>query len=74
MQQSMSYQLSNFSLPRLIVVAEKSTVYKFFPIPLINRLEKHFLLMSSNLTDKESQLCHEIERWAHMFSERKFAQ
>ncbi|XP_062573652.1 E3 ubiquitin-protein ligase rnf213-alpha-like, partial [Saccostrea cucullata] len=34
---------------RLIVVAEKDTVYRQFPIPLINRLEKHFLNISTLL-------------------------
>ncbi|WAR07205.1 R213A-like protein [Mya arenaria] len=44
---------------RLIVVAEKQTVYKKFPIPLINRLEKHFLTVNTILKDREQQLKHQ---------------
>ena len=34
---------------RLIVIAEDSDVHDKFPIPLINRLEKHFLGMETML-------------------------
>ena len=35
---------------RLIVVADKTTVFNQFPPPLINRLEKHFLTISTILS------------------------
>ncbi|XP_052808691.1 E3 ubiquitin-protein ligase rnf213-alpha-like isoform X2 [Mya arenaria] len=53
---------------RLIVVAEKQTVYKKFPIPLINRLEKHFLTVNTILNDKQQQLVLELEEWANDFA------
>ena len=60
------------SFLRLIVVAEKSTVYKSFPIPLINRLEKHFLVMSTSLTERQSELSNLIGKWANEFAMLKF--
>ncbi|WAR07285.1 R213A-like protein [Mya arenaria] len=53
---------------RLIVVAEKQTVYKKFPIPLINRLEKHFLTVNTILNDIQQQLVLELEEWANDFA------
>ncbi|WAR07210.1 RN213-like protein, partial [Mya arenaria] len=53
---------------RLIVVAEKQTVYKKFPIPLINRLEKHFLTVNTILKDREQQLVLQLEKWASDFA------
>nr|KAG5687643.1 hypothetical protein BaRGS_008126 [Batillaria attramentaria] len=40
----------------LIVVAEKQTVYDKFPIPLINRLEKHFLSVNNIPTNEQRRL------------------
>ena len=56
---------------RLIVVAEKDVVYKRFPIPLINRLEKHLLVMSTGLTEHQARLAKELENWVNHFSEAK---
>ncbi|XP_053396012.1 E3 ubiquitin-protein ligase rnf213-alpha-like [Mercenaria mercenaria] len=57
---------------RLIVVAEKQTVYKKFPIPLINRLEKHFLTLNTMLSDLQQKLVYELEQWAvHFASQRQ---
>ncbi|WAR07278.1 R213A-like protein [Mya arenaria] len=53
---------------RLIVVAEKQTVYKKFPIPLINRLEKHFLTVKTTLNDRQQRLVSELEMWASDFA------
>ena len=50
------------------MIAEKDTVYEKFPTPLINRLEKHFVLMSSVLTHKETRVMRELERWVKIFS------
>ena len=52
---------------RLIVVAEKEVVYEKFPIPLINRLEKHFLAMDTMLTEDQRKLADELQRWAEQF-------
>jgi len=53
---------------RLIVVAEKKVVYEKFPIPLINRLEKHFLAMETMLTEEQRTLADELQHWAEQFS------
>lgn len=57
------------ALYRLIVIAEKDVVYNRFPIPLINRLEKHFLVMSSGLTEPQEQLAKKLEAWVEDFAE-----
>ncbi|KAJ8315842.1 hypothetical protein KUTeg_007992 [Tegillarca granosa] len=59
---------------RLIVVAEKQIVYDKFPIPLINRLEKHFLTLSTMLTPIQQKLVKQLEKWAQDFvtEEMKF--
>lgn len=54
---------------RLIVVAEKKIVYEKFPIPLINRLEKHFLNVSTMLTKDQQELTEKLEQWAKDFVE-----
>ena len=50
------------------MVAEKDVVYEKFPIPLINRLEKHFLAMETMLTEDQRELADELQRWAEQFS------
>ena len=60
-----------FIFCRLIVVAEKDVVYKRFPIPLINRLEKHLLVTSTGLTPHQARLVKELEDWVNLFSEAK---
>ncbi|XP_041354649.1 E3 ubiquitin-protein ligase rnf213-alpha-like [Gigantopelta aegis] len=52
---------------RLIVVAEKHIVYEKFPIPLINRLEKHFLRLNNLMNDRQSHLADELDLWAKHF-------
>ncbi|XP_052086034.1 E3 ubiquitin-protein ligase RNF213-like [Mytilus californianus] len=49
---------------RLVVVAEKQVVYDKFPIPLINRLEKHFLSMNTMLTGEQAELTEALTEWA----------
>ncbi|XP_052087598.1 E3 ubiquitin-protein ligase rnf213-alpha-like isoform X5 [Mytilus californianus] len=56
---------------RLIVVAEKQVVYKKFPIPLINRLEKHFLSMKTLLSSSQLRMSKELQEWALKFCENK---
>ena len=53
------------------MVAEKDVVYKRFPIPLINRLEKHLLVMSTGLTEHQARLVKDLEKWVKLFSEAK---
>ena len=52
---------------RLIVVAEKDIVYKKFPIPLINRLEKHILSLSTMLSEEQLNLAQKLEEWVKEF-------
>ncbi|XP_061169274.1 E3 ubiquitin-protein ligase rnf213-alpha-like [Saccostrea echinata] len=52
---------------RLIVVAEKEVVYSKFPIPLINRLEKHFLNISTMLSPVQVRLAQKLQNWAEDF-------
>lgn len=52
---------------RLIVVGEKNTVYSKFPIPLINRLEKHFLTISTMLSEVQVRLADNLQKWAENF-------
>ena len=59
---------SSFFPTRLIVIAEKKTVYEMFPTPLINRLEKHFVLTSSVLTEWQLDVLHHFQNWIHQFS------
>ena len=54
------------------MVAEKDVVYKRFPIPLINRLEKHLLVMSTSLTERQTRLVKELENWVKLFSEAEY--
>lgn len=54
--------------PRLILIAEKDTVYEKFPTPLINRMEKHFVLTSSILEDWQESVLKEFEDWITKFS------
>lgn len=56
-----------FCFLRLIVVAEKSVVYKRFPIPLINRLEKHFLNISTLLSPFQLELTRLLDEWTDEF-------
>ena len=53
---------------RLIVIAEKDVVYSKFPIPLINRLEKHILVTSSSLTPAQSLVADKLTEWITKFS------
>lgn len=52
---------------RLIVIEEKEVVYKQFPIPLINRLEKHYLDINTVLKNEQKELVRELEKWVGQF-------
>ena len=53
---------------KLIVVADKDTVRERFPTPLINRLEKHILTMSTVLTNEGLIVSKQLVEWAENFS------
>ncbi|XP_058708338.1 E3 ubiquitin-protein ligase RNF213 isoform X2 [Poecile atricapillus] len=53
---------------RLIVIEEKEVVYKHFPIPLINRLEKHYLDISTVLDRGQREAVRELKRWVQEFT------
>lgn len=57
---------------RLILIAEKKTVYVKFPTPLINRLEKHFVLTSSILEEWQGKVLHIFEEWISKFTTTRF--
>ena len=62
----------SFPLFRLILIAEKNTVYDNFPTPLINRLEKHFVLTSSVLEDWQQEVLQTFRQWILIFSDTRY--
>ena len=56
-----------FVLCRLILIAEKETVYNTFPTPLINRLEKHFVLTETILLDWQKEVLKQLKTWVEKF-------
>ncbi|XP_044530479.1 E3 ubiquitin-protein ligase RNF213 [Gracilinanus agilis] len=52
---------------RLIVIEEKEVVYKQFPIPLINRLEKHYLDINTVLEKWQKNIVKELQTWVMNF-------
>ncbi|XP_041633633.1 E3 ubiquitin-protein ligase rnf213-alpha isoform X2 [Cheilinus undulatus] len=52
---------------RLIVIEEREVVYKQFPIPLINRLEKHYLDIQTVLKTEQKRIVEELEGWVKRF-------
>jgi len=52
----------------MILIAEKETVYSDFPIPLINRLEKHFMVTSTVLTKVQKQAVDKLKKWTEDFT------
>ena len=50
------------------MIAEKDKVYEEFPTPLINRLEKHFVVTSTVLDDAQKELLTELETWARGYA------
>lgn len=53
---------------RLVLIADKDKVYEEFPTPLINRLEKHYLVTSIILSENQMKLKEKIEFWVKSFS------
>lgn len=54
-------------LCRLILIAERQTVYNKFPTPLINRLEKHFVLSKTLLEDWQNEILKRLNAWIEAF-------
>ncbi|XP_077939881.1 E3 ubiquitin-protein ligase rnf213-alpha isoform X1 [Gasterosteus aculeatus] len=52
---------------RLIVIEEREVVYKQFPIPLINRLEKHYLDIQTVLKTEQKEMVDHLEKWLRLF-------
>ncbi|XP_071394340.1 E3 ubiquitin-protein ligase rnf213-alpha-like, partial [Centroberyx affinis] len=52
---------------RLIVIEEKEVVYKQFPIPLINRLEKHYLDINTVLSIEQRDTVKQLQKWVNDF-------
>ena len=55
-------------MSRLILVAEKEMVYTKYPIPLINRLEKHCVVAETVLTEQQSKVRKELIHWVNLFT------
>ncbi|XP_067914752.1 E3 ubiquitin-protein ligase rnf213-alpha [Heterodontus francisci] len=53
---------------RLIVIEEKEVVYKEFPIPLINRLEKHYLDINTVLDRNQRGVVEQLKQWVQTFT------
>ena len=53
---------------RLIIIAERSRVFTQFPTALINRLEKHFVVSETILTQKQKSLAGRLQKWVDDFS------
>lgn len=66
----MLMQYNQFSC-YLVFVHVLSEVMSTFPIPLLNRLEKHTLSTSSILTDEQGDLKNELEKWVENFHKRR---
>ncbi|XP_055725706.1 E3 ubiquitin-protein ligase rnf213-alpha-like [Salvelinus fontinalis] len=52
---------------RLIVIEEKEVVYTQFPIPLINRLEKHYLDINTVLKNEGKEIVKQLQEWVKVF-------
>ncbi|TNN72678.1 E3 ubiquitin-protein ligase rnf213-alpha [Liparis tanakae] len=52
---------------RLIVIEEREVVYKQFPIPLINRLEKHYLDIQTVIKTEQKRMVEDLEQWLRLF-------
>ena len=50
------------------MIADKDMVYTSYPIPLINRLEKHFLVTSTSMSENERYLTCQLKQWAESFA------
>ncbi|XP_047673206.1 E3 ubiquitin-protein ligase rnf213-beta isoform X2 [Tachysurus fulvidraco] len=54
---------------RLVVIEDQETVYDKFPIPLKNRLEKHIVDRSTDLTPWQQRVLKKLKNWVNEFSQ-----
>ena len=59
-------------LNRLVLIAEKDQVYKEFPTPLINRLEKHFVNAGTVLKEWQRSVCKNVGKWVNSFVDDEY--
>ncbi|KAK9530838.1 hypothetical protein VZT92_012317 [Zoarces viviparus] len=52
---------------RLVVVEDQKKVYEHFPMPLINRLEKHRVDRSTDLEPWQHRVLHKLKEWVKEF-------
>ncbi|XP_044192717.1 E3 ubiquitin-protein ligase rnf213-beta isoform X2 [Thunnus albacares] len=52
---------------RLVVVEDQKKVYEHFPVPLINRLEKHRVDRSTDLEPWQHRVLHKLKEWVKEF-------
>ncbi|XP_073332592.1 E3 ubiquitin-protein ligase rnf213-alpha-like [Pagrus major] len=52
---------------RLIVIEEREVVYEQFPIPLINRMEKHYLDINTVLRNEQKNIAGQLKEWVDNF-------
>ncbi|XP_067369794.1 E3 ubiquitin-protein ligase rnf213-alpha-like [Channa argus] len=52
---------------KLIVIEEKEVVYEQFPIPLINRLEKHYIDINTVLKNEQRDVVRQLQEWVNQF-------
>ncbi|XP_026207099.1 E3 ubiquitin-protein ligase rnf213-beta isoform X2 [Anabas testudineus] len=52
---------------RLVVVEDQKKVYEHFPVPLINRLEKHRVDRSTDLEPWQLRVLHKLKDWVKEF-------
>ncbi|KAG8507497.1 LOW QUALITY PROTEIN: E3 ubiquitin-protein ligase RNF213 [Galemys pyrenaicus] len=52
---------------RLVVIEEKDVVYQHFPVPLINRLEKHYLDIDTVLEPGHRDVVAKLWHWVERF-------
>ncbi|XP_034715873.1 E3 ubiquitin-protein ligase rnf213-beta isoform X2 [Etheostoma cragini] len=53
---------------RLVVIEDQKKVYEHFPMPLINRLEKHRVDRSTDLEPWQHRVLHKLKEWVRDFS------
>lgn len=53
---------------RLVIIAERDRVFKQFPTALINRLEKHFVVSETILTQQQRTLAAKFKKWVNGFA------
>lgn len=49
------------------MIADKNKVYSEFPIPLINRLEKHYVSATTLLSDRQKDCKKVLDDWTAHF-------